>query len=102
MKYREHIPGYMDTGFDPKEVEFKTLEELLKTDTVVARFASGEDLKTLALSEVGSLFGKKLDYCHLMADMVDGRHWVTGYVFGTDEELASLNLPKWVHPKKRG
>ena len=94
MKYIEHRPDYF-SGYERKETLFTTLDELLATDTVIGRFAKAPDLICLSLAQRRSVFGIHLEYRLLMADMADNSHWVTGYVFGSDEELNTLGLPVW-------
>jgi len=94
MRYLEHRPNYF-SGYEQKEVQFTALDELLKTETVVGSFAKAPDLIKLSLSPRQDLCGIPYEYRHLMAEMVDGTHWVTGFIFGTDDELAILGLPTW-------
>jgi hypothetical protein len=94
MKYMEHRPDCF-SGYERRETIFTTLDELLATDTVVGRFAQAPDLVCLSLAERRSVLGIPCEYRLLMADMADKTHWVTGYLFGNDEELKTLGLPVW-------
>jgi len=98
MQYVEHVPDYIETGEEKKKITFTTLDELLVSDTVAGRFAKGlgKDVERFSIDRYPKFcIHPFIDQYFLMAEMVDGKHWVTGFIFATDEEIKSLNLPQW-------
>ena len=95
MKIRQHIPNYFE-GFDPKESEFDTKEELLKIPWV-KNWSKEHTFYQFSLSIHEIDHTKAL----LMAELEKGTEWwVVGYLFGSKEELENLSLPKWESKKK--
>lgn len=89
MIYEEYRPAFF-SGYEEETMEFTTIEELEKSDLVVGSFMRDNPLFS-RLSITGKM---------LMAEMTDGTHWVVGYLKGSEEEIASLNLPEWVKRSK--
>jgi hypothetical protein len=98
MRYKEHRPNYV-TGYEAKEIEFTSLDELKNSDMVVGRFFKGDRFYRFTLG--GQSYQPALPapdgfQGYLMAEMKCGDYWVAGYLYGTDAEIKALNLPKWV------
>ena len=96
MIYKEHRPNYF-RGFEQKELEFASIDDLLKTDCVASMFATHIKFLRFSLSfpEKFHPLSDLPEFYYLMAEQIDGEFWVTGYIYGTKEEVESLNLPEW-------
>lgn len=94
MKFQSRKPNYM-TGFDEPPTYFETKEQLLK-DPQLVRFATSHRFVRFAVGEALSSCGPWK--CTIMADMIDGTFWCTGYC---DSELPEDWFPKWANPDKR-
>jgi hypothetical protein len=92
MEYKEHRPAYF-SGFDQQKLVFKTLSDLFDSDTVVGNFAKSEDIVRFSFSPYIDISSDLKGL--IMAEMKNGEYWVTGYLYGSDEEIKALGLPLW-------
>lgn len=98
MKIRQHIPSFV-TGADSKEIEFKTVEELLDIDWIKS-WAEPTD-------ENGRKFYRwSIDHCNvsnsydirntLMIEKDEGTWWwVVGYLDNDATAYLKTKLPEW-------
>jgi len=92
MKYKEYRPNFV-TGYKDLEFEFHTMDDLLSKECVATNFSKGDtfDHFSLSVTEFTHLMKDKI--LSLMAMTKDGKWYVTGYLEGTEEEIAALRLP---------
>lgn len=82
----QHIPGFV-TGFEPVDLPFDTLDELLALP-FVAHWADSDDFSRFSLAAPDPIM--PCTNCHLMAEMTDGRWWVVATLGWPIE-----GLPEW-------
>ena len=96
MKFKQHIPNFVEGDEAPFEIEFDTLDQLLEIPIVRSfRLAPGTDtahayFKNYSISYMptGYLLMAEYDYVEKKWPI---SHWVVGYLSGGDIE--SLGLP---------
>lgn len=86
-KILQHRPGFFDSDNPQQEIEFSTLEELLKIK-FVKKFTNRADFYQFSIS-------RKLTSPTLMAEYDNGyKWWVIGFLINTKEEIKN-QLPAW-------
>lgn len=88
MIFRVRIPNFVEAKH-PGDVEFHTKRELMLLYGVKGRWVDGDRFHQFSLCDSG----------YLMLEYDKGHEWwALGQIFGTPEELASLNFPRWETP----
>lgn len=105
MTLIEHVPSFV-SGYDPKEFEFNSLDELFKLNTL-KKFM--DDLwfhkfsvqkECTSFDEIEFHYFPKFRYT-LMAEYNNGyKWWVVGYIVTEGESEVLDKLPKWVAKKE--
>ncbi len=88
MKFRRHLPNFVETADGPSIVEFETLEQLVAIPEVARWMQPTDGWPFYRLSLAHAPTGRAA----LMAEYAGGvRWWTVGYI----EKPVDLDLPRW-------
>jgi len=89
MEITQYFPNFV-SGFEPEIVKFDDAEELKEIE-FVKRWSDDDEFLKYSISEDD--FYHSYGYCHLMAELDNGKKWfVVGKITG---DVNKLDLPKW-------
>ena len=72
-------------------VEFKILDDLYIHDLLLSRFVKDENFKGISLARRPDYMAENL-LGKILINLSDGSKWIVGSMYGSEEELKSLNM----------
>lgn len=99
MKFRQHIPSFIEIGPEGLfEIEFNIKDELLNNKWIKS-WSKDKGFYQYAFSPKTEKDKRYAGY--LMVEHNKGKDWwVLGYLSGTDTEIKELGLPIWSKQNK--